>query len=105
MTEHVKPKFLGDLTIAAMERADLDLSKLLELHKTRMSFDLLGDDAILRTHQVAEVLGLQRRTLENWRRAGEGPKWFQLAGRPVMLLGELRGWIRDEIGGQAKASK
>jgi|GEM_PF-3428609 len=57
---------------------------------------LLGDDAMLRPLKVSELLDISPRTLEAWRRRGRGPKWSKIGGRPVMFLGDLRAWLRNE---------
>jgi predicted site-specific integrase-resolvase len=49
--------------------------------------------------QVAELLGVQPRTIERWRRTGEGPSYVQLSRRTIRYTDEA---VRVFIAGNLK---
>ncbi len=52
-------------------------------------------DELLTTAQVAKITGVSARTLEGWRRRGEGPPYVKLAPHTVRYDPEaLAAWLR-----------
>ena len=52
----------------------------------------LGLETSLDQHELAELLHLRYRTLETWRRAGTGPKYWRCAGRPYYRIRDVLSW-------------
>lgn len=52
-------------------------------------------DGLLSTRDAARVLGLNPRTLENWRRVGTGPTYSKLGRAVRYSRGALQRYIED----------
>lgn len=50
---------------------------------TMGSIARLGDETLLDTAEVSQVLRLDKRTLENWRSLGQGPRFTRIGARRV----------------------
>ena len=58
----------------------------------------LGLDSILDQRQVAALYGLKtHRTLETWRRQGNGPNYFRVGVRPLYRLRDVLDWQRSRL--------
>ena len=51
--------------------------------------------------EVMEILGVSRSTVDNWRRAGKGPKFRRFEGRPACRIADLARWIDGRTTGQS----
>lgn len=49
----------------------------------------------LTTHEVADLLRLDRHTLDNWRWAGKGPTWVKAGGRVLYPADDLERWLDE----------
>ena len=57
------------------------------------------DMELLNRTKTAEILGVNRRTLEAWEKRGIGPPVIRINGRPYSTPGDLKSFIsshRDE---------
>lgn len=54
-------------------------------------------DTILRTEQLAEMLGLTPRTLERWRRDGLGPAVLTLGRSVRYRLSDVNFWLAQNV--------
>jgi predicted DNA-binding transcriptional regulator AlpA len=52
---------------------------------------------VVRTKEAAEYLGLQPRTLDNWRSQGRGPRYARLGCRIVYRITDLEKYIETQI--------
>lgn len=43
-------------------------------------FNYIPKNRLLHSHEVAELLGISVRTIQNWRQTGEGPRYFSPNG-------------------------
>ena len=41
---------------------------------------------VLKNDEAAKILGVKKRTLDNWRSLGRGPAYLKLSGRAVRYL-------------------
>lgn len=48
---------------------------------------------VLRQTEVAELLGISPRTLERWRRIGQGPQFLKIGKRVGYNLEDVRAYI------------
>lgn len=51
------------------------------------------DRKLINTQQAAELLGLKRRTLEDWRWQGKGPDYIPIGGRVMYDPEALQRWL------------
>lgn len=52
---------------------------------------------LLNESQTANLLGLSRACLRNWRAVGKGPPWMRIGERLIRYdLAKLRGWISKQ---------
>ena len=59
----------------------------------------------LNTAQVAEIIGVPKRTLEGWRQKGTGPAWKRFPNRAVMYrLDKLEEWTETLPSSEDKAA-
>lgn len=57
--------------------------------------EILGEDRLLTSQEVAAQLGITEGTLRNWRWEGEGPPYVKLGKRLVRYrLGAVRQYVR-----------
>lgn len=54
------------------------------------------DDDLLTIEQVAELLGLAKRTLINWRSAGRGPTAFRLGRALRYRRSAVDAWVAEQ---------
>ncbi|WP_125778116.1 helix-turn-helix transcriptional regulator [Antribacter gilvus] len=55
-----------------------------------------SDDELLRTREVALLLGVPANTLRWWRYIGEGPEWFRLGPRVVVYrASKVAAWLAE----------
>jgi predicted DNA-binding transcriptional regulator AlpA len=53
-------------------------------------------DKLLRTADVAYVLGMARITIQNWRARGEGPPFIRISSKSVRYSEKaLAKWVKD----------
>lgn len=52
---------------------------------------------LLTERQVANRLEVSPRTLQNWRRYGEGPRFVKLGAAVRYVEGDLDAWIDEQI--------
>jgi excisionase family DNA binding protein len=53
-------------------------------------------DKVMTTKQAAEYLAMSHKTLEDWRRKGEGPRFIKVGSRSVRYRqSELDAWITE----------
>jgi len=50
----------------------------------------------LTTHEVAELLRLSKRTLDNWRTQKTGPTWTKAGGRILYDTEDIKEWIESQ---------
>lgn len=50
---------------------------------------------VMRTPEAAEFLQVSPRTLEGWRRRGEGPKYSRLGTVVVYTVGDLQAFVNE----------
>ncbi|MCG7260676.1 helix-turn-helix domain-containing protein [Corynebacterium aurimucosum] len=50
---------------------------------------------VMRTPEAAEFLQISRRTLEGWRRRGEGPKYSRLGTVVVYTVDDLQAFVDE----------
>ena len=50
---------------------------------------------VMRTPEAAEFLQISPRTLEGWRRRGEGPKYSRLGTVVVYTVGDLQAFVDE----------
>jgi DNA-binding transcriptional MerR regulator len=43
--------------------------------------------------RVAEILGIEPRTLDNWASAGKGPVYVKVGGHRMYDLADVREWV------------
>lgn len=57
-----------------------------------------GVVTLLTTQEVSELLGLQPRTLANWRWRGYGPRYLNLGGRRIRYrLRDVEAFLESEV--------
>lgn len=50
---------------------------------------------VMRTPEAAEFLQVSPRTLEGWRRRGEGPRYSRLGTVVVYTVGDLQAFVNE----------
>lgn len=50
---------------------------------------------LLSAEQAAELLGIHRQTLANWRVSGAGPRFIKLGARVLYSPEEITTWLAD----------
>jgi len=56
----------------------------------------MNNDTGLNTEKAAEYLGVEQRTLENWRAEGKGPKFYKPTGKLIYYFkSDLDRWIKE----------
>lgn len=53
-------------------------------------------ETLLTTEEVAAILKMSRRTVENWRSLGKGPPWRRIEGLVRYPESELYSWALGE---------
>ncbi|WP_402371424.1 helix-turn-helix transcriptional regulator [Isoptericola rhizosphaerae] len=60
---------------------------------------------LMRTPEVAEMLGIPESTLRWFRHTGQGPKSFRLGARRVVYLeADVTSWIQEQYDAEHKAT-
>ena len=57
----------------------------------------LGLETSLNQYELAELLHIRYRTLETWRRAGSGPRFWRCGGRPFYKIRDVLRWEESLI--------
>lgn len=63
--------------------------------------EMLGEDRLLTSQEVADQLGITEGTLRNWRYQGDGPPYVKLGSTVRYRLGAVRLYIRGLQAGGA----
>lgn len=66
-----------------------------ETNPIRVAFDDLSDHAALTPGEVAELLAVAKKTLEDFRQRGLPPPWFKVGHAVRYSVGALRTFLRD----------
>ena len=59
----------------------------------RQDFDLLSDDVMLTSHELAELLSLSPWTIKFWRYEGKGPRPTKLGRSLRFRAADVREWL------------
>ena len=59
-----------------------------------MSADSFPASTLLDTAGAARYLGLSKGLLNNWRTAGEGPKWFKVGAAVRYRVSDIEEWLQ-----------
>ena len=51
---------------------------------------------LLTSQEAARVLGVQETTLRQWRRRGQGPRWFKVGVAVMYRIEDITAWQRSE---------
>lgn len=65
--------------------------------------ELQGWQKSLTEQEVSLIIGRSCSTLQRWRAAGKGPKWYRLEGRIMYAERELYIWQRQQMQADAYA--
>ena len=49
---------------------------------------------MLTTHQLAKILSVSPRTLDNWRSASRGPAYFRFEGTVRYRMSDVAAWLK-----------
>jgi len=60
------------------------------------SRQVVGLEDMLTTRQLAEVLAVSSRTLDNWRSASRGPAYFRIEGAIRYRMSDVEAWIAGQ---------
>jgi len=57
----------------------------------------MQNDEVMSTEKTAEYLGVEIRTLENWRSENKGPRYYKPTGKLIFYFkSDLDAWIKSE---------
>lgn len=52
---------------------------------------------LLKSRQVAEMLGVSQPTLSRWRDSRTGPPWINVCGNPRYRATDIEAWINGQV--------
>ncbi len=72
-------------------------------------FNLIERDQIMRKHlnqiELADYWKISERTLERWRRRGEGPPYLKLGGRCVYRMTDIEAYEEQVLRGETSVNR